>query len=71
MSSLVCIQTYITRESAEIAKGALEANGIDAAIFADDCGGMRPHFQLTTGVRLMVNEQDAENARKVLESSNK
>ena len=69
MSGLICIQTYLTRESAELAKSALEANDIPAVILADDCGGML--LQLSDGVRLMVNEQDAENARKVLESSDK
>ena len=63
---LVCIQVYNDRESAEIAKGLLEVNGIAAVIFADDCGGMRPHFQLTEGVRLMVNEEDEKKAHQVL-----
>ncbi len=69
MSELVCIQTYNNRESAELAKGALEANGITAIIFADDCGGIYPQFQLIKGVKLMVNEEDVEKAQKILEGS--
>lgn len=69
MKDLVCVQTYFNRESAEIARSVLEANDIRALVLADDCGGVRPHLQLTEGVKLLVNRLDAEKARSVLETS--
>ena len=65
MSDLICIKTYINREEAELARGFLETNGVGAAVFADDCGGARPHLQIA-GVRLMVGEEDVEKATQLL-----
>jgi hypothetical protein len=44
--------------------------GIDALIAKDDCGGMRPYLQTTTGVRLMVRTKDAETAESLLAQVN-
>ena len=38
-------------------------------ISSDDCGGMRPHMTLTTGVRLIVKEEDAATAIAILNKS--
>lgn len=63
----VCVATYSSEMSARVAKTALVASGIDSFISSDDCGGLRPHLQTSTGVRLMIRKSDAEPARKILE----
>ena len=65
MNRLITIGTYTTRTEAEIVEGLLEASGISASIRADDAGGAYP-FGLSGGVRLLVEEADAEDAAKVL-----
>ena len=67
MPDLVCARTYNNREDAEIARGFLQSNGIAATVFTDDCGGTRPHLQLTEGVRLMVKQEDMKTALEMLE----
>lgn len=52
---------------AEIAIGHLEAAGIKAALIKDDAGGMLPSLQQTSGVRVLVDEQDQKNALAVLQ----
>jgi len=51
-----------------MAKGALEAAGIDAMIQADSAGGMRPHLAWASGgFKVLVREEDGDAARDVLE----
>jgi hypothetical protein len=69
MSNTVCIQTFGTEIDAEIAKEILKANGIKAAIVADDLGGGFP--QLSGDAKLMVMEEDADLAREILNSSSR
>ena len=59
------IGTYPTRTDAELAQSALAAAGIASEIAADDAGGAYP-FDLTGGVRLLVEADDAEDASSVL-----
>jgi putative signal transducing protein len=64
---LVVVKTFGSRPEADLAKGALEAAGIDAMIQADTAGGMREHLAWSgLGFRLLVREGDAETARDVL-----
>lgn len=65
----VCITTYSDEMSAETARMALESNGIHAFVSRDDCGGMRTHMQLATGVRLMIRKADARQAAEILKPS--
>ena len=69
MSEITCIEIYCSREEAELARSFLEANGIDAVVFADDCGGARPHLQISEGVRLMVKQEDKEKALQLFEDA--
>jgi hypothetical protein len=62
---LILLRTFINNIDAELAKGALEAAGIDSMIRADDCGGTRPHLWMG-GVGLLVRREDAERAEEVL-----
>jgi hypothetical protein len=65
MTDLVVLRTYVNNFEAELARGALEAAGIDSMIRADDCGGTRPHLWMG-GVALLVRAEDAEQADEVL-----
>jgi hypothetical protein len=64
---LVCVKTYNSRLEAELDKGLLDSQGIQAMISADDAGGMRPDLLWSTGgVRLLAKDEDADNARELL-----
>lgn len=63
------IKVFSNETEAIIAKGLLESEGISALIRKDDVGGMLPSLQQTMGVKLLVNEQDADRALKVLEET--
>ncbi|HVP00187.1 MAG TPA: DUF2007 domain-containing protein [Bryobacteraceae bacterium] len=55
---------------AEIAKGALEAAGIEAMTQADNVGGMRSHIAWSTGgFKVLVREEDLEDALACLSRS--
>ncbi len=66
------IQRHVVIESceneidAEITKARLEAENIEASIVKDDAGGMFPSLQQTSGVQLLVPEEDADRAREIL-----
>jgi hypothetical protein len=62
---MVQIGVYRTRSDAELAQGALAAAGISSVVAADDAGGAYP-FDLTGGVRLLVDEADVEDATAIL-----
>jgi hypothetical protein len=65
---LATIRTFTSESEANIAKGALEAFGIDCMISRDDCGGQRPHLTIGEGIRLIIRSDDAERAEQVLAS---
>jgi hypothetical protein len=64
--NLTCLTTYSAEMPAEMARMVLEANGIEAFISKDDCGGMRPYLQPVTGVRLLVRTSDEKAAAEIL-----
>ena len=64
--STVRIAIFGSDTEAHIARSLLESNGIPCFVATDDCGGMRTHMQLTTGVRLIVRKSDAEEATRIL-----
>ena len=59
------VGTFPTRGDAELAQSALAAAGIESVIAADDAGGAYP-FDLSGGVRLLVEEADADAATAFL-----
>lgn len=63
---LVTVRTFTNDLEANVAKGALEAFGIDCMLSRDDAGGQRPHLAFSGGVRLLVRAEDAERAAEVL-----
>jgi len=69
-SHLVIVKRLGSRPEAEVAKSVLKAAGIDAMIQADTAGGMREHLAWSgLGLKILVREEDAEDARVVLESA--
>lgn len=64
--NLVCVTTFHYRHEAELARGALEANGVEATVVADDMGSEIPSLDLHQGVGLFVRENDLARAREVL-----
>jgi hypothetical protein len=62
----VRIAIFGSDTEAHIARGLLESNGIPCFVTTDDCGGIYPHLQLATGVRLITRKSDAERASKIL-----
>jgi hypothetical protein len=66
-AGLIIFRTYINHFEADVAKTALEANGIECFVRSDDCGGMRPHFWLG-GVELLLKAEDVESAEEILGS---
>jgi hypothetical protein len=62
---VVQVGTYPTRSDAELAQAELAAAGITSVVSADDAGGAYP-FDLTGGVRLLVDQADVETATAIL-----
>ena len=63
----VILKVFATEIDAGMARDVLNDEGITAFVFKDDGGGMEPHLQRTSGVRLVVKPGDAERARKILQ----
>ena len=55
-----------SRVEAQLIAGLLEAHGIVATVLADDAGGQEPQWQLTDGVRVMVLDEDLEEAQRLI-----
>ena len=65
---VVVLKTFNNEIDAEMAQQVLHEAGVTAFVFKDDAGGMEPHLQRTSGVRLLVNRVDAESADQILEA---
>ena len=63
---ILVLKTFSNEIEAGIAQQVLQNGGVNAFIFKDDAGGMEPHLQRTSGVRLLVNRVDAESAHRIL-----
>ena len=69
MSDEVQIAIYTEIHEADIAKGLLTANEVPCRIARDDAGSMYPQLIQGLGVRLMVPEEFAGQARSILEEA--
>ncbi len=67
---LICVKAFTNRQEAELAKGALQASGIEAMLAADDMGGEIPGLDFPQGVGVLVREEDLEAAEEVLQIRN-
>ena len=69
-TDLTVVHSFASQPEADLAKSALEAAGIEAIIQADSVGGMRPHIAWSSnGFKVIVRQEDADDARAVLEAS--
>ena len=62
----VLLRRYESDLDAEVAKGHLEAAGIDSRIIKDDAGGMFPSLQQSGGVQLLVAGARLDEALSVI-----
>lgn len=62
----VTIKTFSDQTDADLAAAELERAGIPHILVNDDASGMLPPLRLARGVKIMVEEQRAEEARKIL-----
>ena len=53
---------------AQIIKGLLQENQIEAYIQKDDCGGMEPQLQITEGIKVLVPSDQYRMANTLIES---
>jgi hypothetical protein len=67
----VMVQTYHSRQDAELGRGFLEDRGIDAVLETDDAGGASPGLAFTQGVRLLVKAEDIRKAQELFKDSEK
>ncbi len=67
MEKTVVIRTFSNEIIARIASAHLEAQGIEAVVHKDDCGGAYPQLQMSMGVRLLVADHDQEQAEAMLQ----
>jgi len=63
---MVVLKIFNNEIEAGMAQQVLQEAGMAAFVSKDDAGGMEPHLQRTTGVRLVVNRTDAERAHQML-----
>jgi hypothetical protein len=63
---LVSVTRFGSEPEAELARIKLQSEGIDAFVSKDDCGGMEPYLQFSSGVRLLVPKSRVRAARKLL-----
>ena len=66
---MTIIKSFTNETEAQVDLARLQAMGITAVIEADNCGGMRPHMDLTCGVHLLVTGLDCEKAAAILQEN--
>lgn len=66
MDGMVIVREFLYEHEAEMAKGILATEGIDAIVSSDDCGGLRPDIGFASGIRLFVRVKDQEAATQLL-----
>jgi hypothetical protein len=65
---VVVLKVFSSEIRAGMAWQFLQDGGVNAFIFKNDVGGMQPHLQRASGVRLLVNRLEAERAHQILEA---
>lgn len=66
-SKLAVVDRFASQVEADLAKSALESAGIDAMIQSNAAGGMYDVAWTSLGLKLLVREEDAAEAREVLD----
>ena len=65
---LVVVGTFMSRPEADVAKSALDAADIESMVLGDDAGGLQPGLWEGRGVAVVVNRDDEQAAREILET---
>lgn len=64
---LVAVASFNYHQDADLVASMLLANGVEAAVFGDDCGGTDPRIGFGSRTRVMVPEGQAQLALSLLE----
>jgi hypothetical protein len=67
LGRLVAVASFNYHQDADLAASMLLANGVQAVVFADDCGGVDPRIGFGSRSRVMVPEGQAKLALSLLE----
>jgi hypothetical protein len=67
LGPLVAVASFNYHHDADLAASMLLANGVQAIVFADDCGGIDPRIGFGSRSRVMVPESQAKLALSLLE----
>ncbi|MGI8400415.1 MAG: putative signal transducing protein [Gemmatimonadaceae bacterium] len=62
------IRTFANEGEAHVAQAVLDANGIDSFLIRDDANGMMPWLQWLHPIRLVVREEDSDDAVELLDT---
>jgi hypothetical protein len=65
---VIVLRKYVSEVEATMAHLVLEAHNIPSAVMRDTAGGMIPSMALLYPVRLAVRREDAEEARRILDT---
>lgn len=65
---LTILRHYGSVVEAEMAANMLDAYGIECVIDKDDAGGMYPQMGMLGMIRLLVRDEDVDEARDLLEA---
>ena len=61
-NGMTIVKSFINNAEAQLALSQLEAMGIKGFVEVDNCGGMRPHMDMSGGVHLLVGDDELEQA---------
>ena len=64
----VVLGTYPNHETAEAIVSLLASEGVEAVLTSDDAGGELPNLDVGRGIRVYVQEADAEFAKGLLDA---
>ena len=67
MTRTVLLASFPNEPAAQIARAILDANDIPSIVTADGASGLEPQLSYVQGVRLFVRDDDADDARELLE----
>ncbi len=66
MSDLVSVHIVYDTIEAELIRGLLESEGIASFLKSDNAGGTLTFLTPTTGIEIIVSQEDAEKATKLI-----
>jgi hypothetical protein len=69
MKHLKLLSTYQTEFEAELVRGKLEREGIEAMIESQDRANVLPSLDYAGGVHLYVEPEDLERAKEIVNST--